>query len=244
MYVDSSVLIDYWTTEGWEQPGVQASGTVEMLYAETVPLIRDLLKSDAKFNKMVEIRKKLLFEDARVTPLVSRLAELEFAEWHAGAIFKQTVAEIVGPQVVQRMGRKDVGRYVKRIFDMAWEEHEQLEATEQGDQHTPLASLASSLWIKESFNHAHGFAGMVHVDVMNFNLPPGDLWEDPSIPSPYGLAHMQIGLADIMHVLLAHHLGCQYLASFDSDFRTNAQHISEEFGITVLCSPEEILGVL
>ena len=47
-----------------------------------------------------------------------------------------------------------------------------------------------------------------------------------------------------MHVLVAQHLGCEYIASFDADFKRVRDIIKEETGMTVLGGPEEILEIL
>jgi hypothetical protein len=47
-----------------------------------------------------------------------------------------------------------------------------------------------------------------------------------------------------MHILLAQQFGCKYIASFDSDFRRVKDIVTEETGMRVLVSPDEILSVL
>jgi predicted nucleic acid-binding protein len=60
----------------------------------------------------------------------------------------------------------------------------------------------------------HGLDGLLKVDIVNFDLHFRRAWQEPS-----AFAYLQLGLADIMHILLAQHLGCTYIASFDSDFK-------------------------
>jgi predicted nucleic acid-binding protein len=65
------------------------------------------------------------------------------------------------------------------------------------------------------------------------------VWKEPS-----AYAYLQLGVADIVHILLAQHLGCEYIATFDSDFKRIKDIIMEKTGISVLLSPEEIIRVL
>jgi hypothetical protein len=94
-------------------------------------------------------------------------------------------------------------------------------------------------WLNRSFVESHGLMGLLQVDIVNFHFPVNQAWQEPSV-----YAYMQLGLGDIMHILLAQHLGCQYIASFDSDFKKVKEIIEEKTGIFVLTEPEEILAIL
>jgi len=47
-----------------------------------------------------------------------------------------------------------------------------------------------------------------------------------------------------MHILFAEHLGCQYFATFDNDFKRIKDITLEKANIETLLSPEEVLRVL
>lgn len=89
MYSDSCVLIEYWMTEGMEMPPTETDALPKKNELPHLQVIRDILKSDRKTMKLVDIRKKLIWERPKVTPIVSPLALLELTEWYAGASFKQ-----------------------------------------------------------------------------------------------------------------------------------------------------------
>lgn len=97
----------------------------------------------------------------------------------------------------------------------------------------------SDAWLNRSFAECHGLKGLLQADIVNFKLTADKAWYEP-----FAYAYLQIGLSDIMHVLVAHHLGCEYIASFDSDFKRAKNLIKEENGMVLLSSPEEILEVL
>lgn len=94
-------------------------------------------------------------------------------------------------------------------------------------------------WLNLSFVRAHGLQGPLEIDIVNFSLTSNKVWQEPSCYS-----YRQLGVADIMHILLAQHLGCQYIASFDSDFARTKDIIHEATGISILTTPEEVLTKL
>ena len=96
----------------------------------------------------------------------------------------------------------------------------------------------SETWLNRSFVEVHGLQGLLQANIVNFHLPVSEVWKEPS-----AYAYLQLGVADIMHILLARHLGCQYIASFDSDFARVKDIITEETGMTTLTKLEEILDI-
>jgi predicted nucleic acid-binding protein len=57
-------------------------------------------------------------------------------------------------------------------------------------------------------------------------------------------AMRQIGLADIIHLATARHLGCEYFASFDSDFKAMGGIIESELGLVLVDSPQALLDLV
>ncbi len=153
VYFDSSVLIEYWETEGMEVPETKLEKAIKTKIEPEKQAIRDILKSERKIERMVKIRRKLL-ERVKVTPIISPLALLQ-------------------------------------------------------------------------------------VDIVNFRLSIAEVWKERIL-----YAHSQLGLADIIHILLAKHLGCQYIASFDSDFKRVKGMLAAQTKMSVLTSSEEILDIL
>lgn len=65
VYMDSSVLIDYWITEGmenWTEEDYEEWKRSESnTLSEALMVVREILKSDVRLNKVTEIRKKLIY---------------------------------------------------------------------------------------------------------------------------------------------------------------------------------------
>lgn len=240
MYFDSSVLIDYWMTEGLEieRPASEIERMLEDNEPKDVRVVRELLKSDRRIQKVIEIRKKCIFGKARVVAVISPLCLLELMEWKAETAFKDAAAEAAGPMFVQKRGKKEVGEYLRRLLQLKREEEARLKGKTRHES-TGLDMLMGDTWLNRSFAECHGLSGLLQADIVNFKLTIGKAWAEPSAYS-----YLQLGLSDILHILTAQHLGCAYLASFDSDFQRATEIIEEETKMKVLNTPEEVLKFL
>lgn len=238
IYFDSSVLIDYRITEGMELSETQICEP-KKLERPDVKIVRDILRSEARTNEVLEIRKNLIFEKVRVTPVISPISLLELMEWEAEAAFKQIASEAAGTLFIQKRSKKQIGDYLKIGLELRKTEVKKQKRDRRRGESSGLEILMGETWLNRSFMEAHGLDGLLQVDIVNFHLPVNKAWIEPSV-----YAYLQLGVADIMHILLAHHLGCKYIASFDSDFVRAKDIITEETGMTVLKTPGEILNIL
>ena len=240
VYFDSSVLIDYWMTEGLELdvPEDQVLKIIRENEPKNLIVIRELLKADKRVQRVVEIRRKLLFGKPKLSAVISPLSLLELMEWNAEAAFKQTAAEAVGARSIQRKSKKDIGNYLKKLLELRRDEIEKQRGKKK-QYSTGLEILMSDTWLNKGFVESHGLQGLLQADIVNFKLTIDKAWQEPS-----AYAYLQLGISDIMHILIAQHLGCDYIATFDEDFRRASDTIQEENRIKVLTSPEDILNVL
>jgi len=240
IYFDSSVLIDYWMTEGLETDWTE--DPVEKIISENYPkslmVVRELLKADKKLQKVVEIRKKLIFGLSKLSAVISPLALLELMEWKAEASFREYASDAAGVHIIKRRSKKEIGDYLKKLLELRRDEIEKQKKRENGYS-TGLEIIMSDTWLNRSFAECHGLIGLLQADIVNFKLTLDRAWQEP-----FAYAYLQLGTSDILHILLAQHLGCIYIASFDDDFRRAREIIEEESKMKVLTSPEDILGVL
>lgn len=238
VYFDSSVVIDYWMTDEMEYSQAETGERVTDNQRPDLVVVRKVLQSDVRINKVLKIREKLLSGECRVTPIVSPLVLLEFMEWHAEAWFKQFASEAVGAINISKKSKKDIGKYLGKVLQLKIEES----ARQEGEtiiEDKGLEILWDNLLPMITHESFHGLEGLLEVEVVNFSLSVNKLWKEP-----IACAFLQLGAADIMHILLAQHLGCQYLAGFDEDFKRAKDIVQKETGILVLTSPDEILDIL
>lgn len=268
MYLDSTVVIDYWRVESLKIP--EKDYSEEIIGLDRVELnkwfndqlkvgnhekvdrvlekynnpetffLRELFTADKRLKKVIDIRDKIHHEEINVLPIVSPLALNELMKWNSEVIFKQVASEAVGTKIIQQIRQKDVGLKLKKMMEI-WKSLSPKEREESSNNWRieGLKRIYYDLWLNPSFLYAHGLKGLLNVDIKNFNLPMEDIWTKTSTYS-----FLQLGATDIMHILFAKHLGCDYIASFDSDFTRARDVIKEETGIEVLYGPDEILKVL
>ena len=146
--------------------------------------------------------------------------------------------EAVGALLVQRTGKKQTGDYLKKLMKLRREESIRLKKTKR-EFSSGLEIIMGETWLNGIFAECHGLSGLLQVDLINFQFTIGNAWQEPS-----AYAYLQLGVADIMHIQLAKHLGCSYIASFDDDFKRVKDIVKEETNMTILCNPEEILNIL
>lgn len=237
MLLDTNVLISYWMVEGMEMPETELDEFARNTESPCLQVVRDILKSEKRINKVIEIRKKILLDKPKVVPVVTPLSLLELINWHAESAFKQIASEVAGVDFIQRRSVKQIGKFLRKALELR--KAEVKEKRIKPSEPTGLALFMKETWLNSSFAMGHGLHGLLNVDIVNFNIQFAEAWQEPS-----AYAYLQLGLADIMHILMAQHLGCTYIASFDSDFKRVKKIINEETGMTVLTSPEEILAVL
>ena len=237
IYFDTSILIDYYLAEGAE---LELPESDRFLFQDDNPwetAMREILRSDRRYKKVAEIRKKIILGKPKVTPVTTPLGFLELMEWHAEVSFKQIAASVAGTKRIQKMGKKELGKYLRDSLDMRQKEIDA--GKTQNIPSSGLEILMSETWLNASFVYSHGLQGIHHADIQNFNLSISKTWADPS-----AYAYLQLGAADIMHLLFAKHLGCEYFGSFDSDFERVKEIVYNEIGMKVLTSPDKILEAL
>jgi len=236
IYFDTSFLIEYWIAEQLESPNPRQELGLPQYDLPYEPFLRELLKADVKMSKVGEIRRKILTEEVKLTPITSPLATIEMIEWKAEASLKQIIADKISALTIQKRSKKDIGDYLKKILEARKQEMQQINNNSLPTP--PMEALIIDTSMNSSYYASHALHGIALLDLRNFNITMVDAWQ-----TLWPYAYLQLGLADCLHIFAAHHLGCTYFGSLDSDFRRVKDIVEQELEITVLTSPEEILAV-
>ncbi len=240
VYLDASVIIDYWIADGIEHPESDSEYQNAMLQNEVHRLVREIVDSEKRIRKVAHIRSNYLDDRSKISFVTSELAVWELQDWLAESGFRRIATEACGSSVTKKMGKKEIGKSLRKALDL-YEKEEEHHNPEEGV--TALTMLMMDMWTNLSYAQAHGLRGITVVDIVNFNLPPKRSIEIKLFPNPLTLSYLQIGAADIFHLMFAHHLGCSYFATFDKGLEV-AKGQLEEAGITLLTTPEQINKVM
>lgn len=93
IHLDTSVIIDYWSVDGLEFDRDESIRELqELQYYQT---IRELLRSEKHTDSLVEIRKRVILGQSKITPVTSALALFELTEWFVEAAIRQMASEAV-----------------------------------------------------------------------------------------------------------------------------------------------------
>lgn len=226
--------LDNWLKK---QKSQDVDSVLEILNHPVDFLIMDLYKHDKRLKQMVELRKKIESGKNSLFPVFSPLALNELMKWNAEVTFKQVSSEAIGTKNIQRVGEKEVGEKLK-ILLKRWNELNNDEKREQSNDYKKegLRRLLPDLFLNSSFTYAHGLSGLIEADIINFDYLTSDFWSETSVYS-----YLQLGATDIMHILFAKHLGCDYIATKDVDFKRASEFIKENTGIEVLYGYNQLL---
>lgn len=238
IYFDSSVLIDYWLTEGHDLPVDKTMADIakrnEPPYQD---FVRKTLNVEHRLPKVTEIRKLLETGESDVFAIVTPPAILELTAWYADTRFRTVAAEVAGPSSLRQKGKKEIGRLLSAVLKAKRDEAQASQGTTKSL--SALDMLLVETMLNGSFAMAHGLRGLTLVDIKGFELTISD-----SFSEAFFDAYVQVGQADLLHILAARHLGCTHIASFDVDF-TRAHHLlNAPPSIQLLTTPDEILTVL
>lgn len=230
VYFDSCVLIDYFIAA--RRSAVEtndADSSQQDLLKDDFKCVRELLKQQSKLEAVLRIRDKLIDNKARKIAVISPLCILELVETHAEEILRENIASATSAKGVQKIGKKQIGQLLKNL----------MESLTDASTSNSLKRLVSATALDINLQRCRGLYGLYIANISSFNLT-----FDMVNQGLAGLSYLQIGSADIMHVLFAHHLGCAYFASWDEDFKRATNFLNNKYGIQLLSSAEQILDVL
>jgi hypothetical protein len=221
-YIDSSLAIEYVNAEGVEHDDLlsPANRSAEDTY------LLDLLKADRDFSLAAGIRKKLHVGSSRLQFVVSPLVWIEVNEWIAEERLKERASRVTQFTRLQREGKKRIGTFLREIRY----------ASDPDNHLRPFNSVAEKLFKDTTISSRSLATGalkyITHVDLTGFSL------SHTTIQTAVNLAYMQVGAADIMHLLVAAHIGCTHFATIDSDFDRVREAVEADLGLVVLFRDE------
>jgi hypothetical protein len=161
--------------------------------------------------------------------ILTPLSLLELFKLHAETVFKNICAESLGAKQIQRMGEKEVGKYLSALYKRCLTEK----------QNKVLHNLIQDCYFNMSFARAHGLQGIFYVSEHNLQITEGDVGSFLEV-----LSFLQLETIDVLHLHSAKKLDCDYFATLDKGFANNLEIIRDAAGIQILCNAKEVIKIL
>ncbi|MDA3780281.1 MAG: hypothetical protein PF487_08730 [Bacteroidales bacterium] len=212
-YIDTSLLIEYCKAEGSELELKGFEKRVEELnnsnkekeLKEVFDKFVGKKKVKERFELCKNLRKKQIYKKSDIRIIVSPLALIEYHKWYSETVLKNELTNYYNFKDIRSKGEKDIGEFYKGIlkinnFDF------------RGN--TPESTILGWARLDPYLVENDCFIGLELVDIKGLNISFADVWNKFSL-----FSILQIGLADILHLIVAIKFGCKYFLTLDSDFR-------------------------
>ena len=225
VYCDTSLVIDYMLAQGREPEAAVASSPFpesdnvrkEREYWET------LFRHDKRYQFASRLRSIVGWKFPAARMVVSPFVLLELDEWFAEECFKRYALKGTHVKAIQTHSRKEIGKFIQLIVR---------------DSNSNDDSFPAQVWgAMASRIRGESLAGIQVESIENLCFD-ADAFGKVSL-----LSHMQLGMADIVHLLAADSLKCTHFASTDSDFDRLRKEIEDSFKFKVLFK-DEIFGIV
>ncbi|MFC1578413.1 hypothetical protein ACFL36_05315 [Thermodesulfobacteriota bacterium] len=192
-------------------------------------LLREISKPKDHFYDFAYIRRLAGYDLTKASLIISPISIIELFKINAEINFKQLCSEAIGAKYIQKMGVKQVGDLLSKLYSKAINDPD----------NDDLRQLIGKLWLNMSFAQAHGLHGIGTVRDMIFRLTEADVGRFLC-----ELAFLQLDTTDILHLHTAFSLKCEYFATLDSGFSKNREIIEEETKIKLITSTKDLIKTL
>jgi len=245
IYVDTNFLRSYFNAEGAEFYVDEHGNPISPPWEEDMPsiphhtpssedlrnkLIFDLIKPKENWQEYGIIRHWTTKCLSEASLIMTPIALLELYKIDAEVVFKNQCAISLGAKHIQRMGDKEVGKYLSDLY---------LKLSFEDTKDDAVKELVDDCVFNMSFARGHGLQGIFYISDLNFRMSEGDIGSFLWV-----LAFLQFEAADIMHLHAAKLLGCEYFASLDKALSKNKEIIKKSAGIQILSNPKEVIAIL
>mgnify|MGYP001791149906 CR=1 FL=1 len=195
-------------------------------------LLNKYWKSENRILRLEEIVGRIYSYETS-TLVYSPLVTLECTEKLVEGSFKDYASKYLSINSIQKSGRKEIGKVLKNIYDdysnkkiEDWSNLSDLQILGLNLFETGIGDEDDALGLFEIFP----------VDIKNINI----LHNTEDFENLMFFSKLQLGVADILHLLVAQKVGCENFITFDSDFVRVKKEIKRIFNLNVLNNVKEI----
>lgn len=229
-YCDSSFIIEFMSFP-LDEIFPQSSSAKKRI-DNLEPILRKYWRSNKRVYSIKKIIDKIYNLENKTCLVYSPLVTLECIENIVEKKFLNTIKEYYSIKNIQKEGRKKIGDVLKKLYD-DYEANNKLDSVEES-----LEILAFHIFETGFGNvdEALSLFEIVPIDLVNLSI----YHSSKEFEKLIYLSQFQIGLADILHLVAAQSVGCEYFITFDNDFIKVKDKIKEFFGIEILHTIDKI----
>lgn len=222
-FCDTSFLVDYADSASLN-PMIKGLPWNQE-YPETV-LFKEYLKSEQRTKKIYRIREILENYENKVQLVYSPACRLELEEVLTERSFKNSGVGALDIKSILRKGRKEIGDIIEKIMR---------DSMAKGASNEQI-NLYHAFFLLTADSEM--FIGLWEADLVNIKITKKDFYKIGF------LANLQIGFADIFHLISASKLGCKYFFTFDHDYTRASTEIKSIFDIQVVTEIDKMIDII
>lgn len=194
----------------------------------------EYLKSDVRTKKIYEIRRKFEFFKNKINLVFSPACRLELEEVISALRFKKYGVEVTENSIVTKKSNKEIGDVLKKIK----KDYEGQKETKGKENIEKNLQMLFWYFFYTTDRIEDGLEGVFEADIVNFQLTKKDH------KNLIFFANLQVGFADIFHLVTASRLGCEYFFTLDSDFQRISDDVKRIYKIEVVTDPVRMLQIV
>jgi hypothetical protein len=231
-FCDTSFLFDYWSSI-IHSPFLQSNPL--SLNDQVEELFIEYTRAHSRTKKLYQIRRKIEEFDSNLNLIYTPACRLELEGITTASRFKKYGIEVSeSTSSFVKKGNKEIGDILSKL-------KKDFTDNLRKNGHNNIDEK-----IKLLFHHFffttdridEGLEGIIEVDIINFTLTKKDH------KNLIYLANMQVGFADIFHLLSAIKLGCEYFFTLDSDFNRIKEEIAQVYKIEIVTDLQRMLALV
>jgi hypothetical protein len=231
-FCDTSFLFDYWSSI-IHSPLLQSNPFSHKDQVEE--LFLEYTKAHSRTKNIYQIRKRIEDFDFKLNLIYTPACRLELEEIITASRFKKYGIEVSeSTSSFVKKGNKEIGDILLKLKKNYTNDLKKSGALKMDEN------------LKLLFNHFffttdrinEGLEGIIEFDIINFSLAKKEL------KNLIYFANMQVGFADLFHLLSAFKLGCKYFFTFDTDFKRIKEEVAHIYKIEIVTELPRMLALL
>ncbi len=223
-FCDTSSLLDYYESEIHNPDYKKLPWNKE----DSVTIkFREYLRTNQRSKKIYKIREAIENSCNEINLVFSTACRLELEEVFTEIAFKRYGVEVSDVKNLQKKSKKEIGDIINRIrIDRNSNEND-----------LDLYNLYQNFFFM-TIDSTELLSGLYEVDLVNIRITKNDIYRLGF------LANLQIGFADIFHLISAQRLGCKYFFTLDKDFERASSEIERIFKFKIVSDIDRMISVV